>query len=61
MIHQKDEFLQKLGWMLYRTETGETDETVRFEPYELLNVFMWYSCVKGYLAANFPPFFKPAI
>lgn len=60
MIHQKDEFLQKLGWMLYRTETGETDETVRFEPYELLNVFMWYSCVKGYLAANFPHFFKPA-
>lgn len=60
MIHQRDEFLQKLGWLLYRTEDGKPDETVHFEPYELLNVFMWFSCAKGYLAANFPHFFKPA-
>lgn len=60
MIHQRDEFLQRLGWLLYRTPSGGTDETVHFQPYELLNVFMWYSCVKGYLATNFPHFFKPA-
>lgn len=60
MINQEDKFLQQLGWLLYRTEDGMRDETVHFEPYELLNVFMWFSCVKGYLAANFRHFFRPA-
>lgn len=60
MIHQKDEFLQKMGHYLYLTENGDVDETAVFEPYELLNMFMWFSCIKGYLAANFPHFFKPA-
>lgn len=58
MIHQQDRFLQQMGKLLYRMES--TDNTVRFEPYELLCVFMWFSCVKGYMAANFPHFFRPA-
>ena len=60
LIHKDDKFLQKMGWILYRDDTGNSDETAIFEPYELLNVFMWFSSVKEYLAENFPHFFKPA-
>lgn len=60
LIHKDDKFLQKMGCILYRDESGESDETAIFQPYELLNVFMWFSSVKGYLAENFPHFFKPA-
>lgn len=60
MIDKRDEYLQKLGWLMYRNEENKPDKTVRFEPYELLNVFMWFSCVKAYLAANFTHFFKPS-
>lgn len=60
LIHKDDKFLQKMGWILYRDEAGESDETAIFQPYELLNVFMWFSSVKGYLAENFPHFFKLA-
>ena len=60
LIHKDDKFLQKMGWILYRDDTGNSDETAIFQPFELLNVFMWFSSVKGYLAENFPHFFKPA-
>lgn len=60
LINKDDKFLQKMGWILYRNEAGNADETAIFQPYELLNVFMWFSSVKGYLAENFPHFFKPA-
>ena len=60
MLNQEDKFLQKMGWILYRDEAGKSDKTAIFQPYELLNVFMWFSSVKGYLAVNFPNFFKPA-
>lgn len=60
MIDKQDEYLQQLGWLLYRTESGDMDQTVQFQPYELLGIFMWFSSVKAYLAANFPNFFKPA-
>ena len=60
LIHKDDKFLQKMGWILYRDEAGKSDKTAIFLPFELLNVFMWFSSVKGYLAVNFPNFFKPA-
>lgn len=60
LIHKDDKFLKKMGWILYRNEAGKADETAIFQSYELLNVFMWYSSIKGYLAENFPHFFKPS-
>lgn len=60
MLNQEDKFLCKMAHLLYRTEDGSADETAHFEPYELLGVFMWFSSVKEYFAANFPHFFKPA-
>ena len=60
MLDKRDEYLQKMGWLMYRTEKGESDKTVHFKPFELLNVFMWFSCVKAYFAVNFPHFFKPS-
>lgn len=60
MLNQEDKFLQKMAHLLYRTEDGSADETAHFEPYELLGVFMWFSSVKEYFAANFPHFFRPA-
>ncbi|WP_334641520.1 hypothetical protein [Segatella copri] len=45
---------------MYRTAGGSASETAKFEPYELLGVFMWFSSVKEYFAANFPHFFRPA-
>ena len=60
MLNQEDKFLQKMAHLMYRTEDGSADETAHFEPYELLGVFMWFSSVKEYFAANFPHFFKPA-
>lgn len=60
LIHKDDKFLKKMGWILYRNKSGESDETAIFQSFELLNVFMWYSSIKGYLAENFPHFFKPS-
>lgn len=60
MLNQEDKFLQKMAHLLYRTEDGSADETAHFEPYELLGVFIWFSSVKEYFAANFTHFFKPA-
>ncbi len=60
MLNQEDKFLQKMAHLMYRTADGSADETAHFEPYELLGVFMWFSSVKEYFAANFPHFFKPA-
>ena len=60
MLNQEDRFLSKMAHLMYRTEDGSADETAHFEPYELLGVFMWFSSVKEYFAANFPHFFKPA-
>lgn len=60
MLNQEDKFLQKMAHLMYRTAAGSADETAHFEPYELLGVFMWFSSVKEYFAANFPHFFKPA-
>ena len=60
MLNQEDKFLQKMAHLMYRTEDGSADETAHFEPYELLGVFMWFSSVKEYFAANFTHFFKPA-
>lgn len=60
MLNQEDKFLSKMAHIMYRTADGSADETAHFEPYELLGVFMWFSCVKEYFAANFTHFFKPA-
>lgn len=60
MLNQEDKFLQKMAHLMYRTADGSADKTAHFEPYELLGVFMWFSSVKEYFAANFPHFFKPA-
>lgn len=60
MLNQEDKFLQKMAHLMYRTADGSADETAHFEPYELLGVFIWFSSVKEYFAANFPHFFKPA-
>lgn len=60
MLNQEDKFLSKMAHLMYRTEDGSADETAHFEPYELLGVFMWFSSVKEYFAANFTHFFKPA-
>lgn len=60
MLNQEDKFLQKMAHLMYRTADGSADETAHFEPYELLGVFMWFSSVKEYFAANFTHFFKPA-
>lgn len=60
MLNQEDKFLSKMAHLMYRTEDGSADETANFEPYELLGVFMWFSSVKEYFAANFTHFFKPA-
>lgn len=60
MLNQEDKFLSKMAHLMYRTADGSADETAHFEPYELLGVFMWFSSVKEYLAANFTHFFKPA-
>lgn len=60
MLNQEDRFLSKMAHLMYRTEDGSADETAHFEPYELLGVFMWFSSVKEYFAANFTHFFKPA-
>lgn len=60
MLNQEDKFLSKMAHLMYRTEDGSADETAHFEPYELLGVFMWFSNVKEYFAANFTHFFKPA-
>lgn len=60
MLNQEDKFLQKMAHLMYRTADGSADETAHFEPFELLGVFMWFSSVKEYFAANFTHFFKPA-
>lgn len=60
MLNQDDKFLSKMAHLMYRTADDSADETAHFEPYELLGVFMWFSSVKEYFAANFPHFFKPA-
>lgn len=60
MLNQEDKFLSKMAHLMYRTADGSADETAHFEPFELLGVFMWFSSVKEYFAANFPHFFKPA-
>lgn len=60
MLNQEDKYLSKMAHLMYRTADGSADETAHFEPYELLGVFMWFSSVKEYFAANFPHFFKPA-
>lgn len=60
MLNQEDKFLSKMAHLMYRTADGSADETAHFEPYELLGVFMWFSSVKEYFAANFTHFFKPA-
>ena len=60
MLNQEDKFLSKMAHLMYRTADGSADETAHFEPYELLGVFMWFSSVKEYFAANFPHFFKSA-
>ena len=60
MLNQEDKFLSKMAHLMYRTADGSADETANFEPYELLGVFMWFSSVKEYFAANFPHFFRPA-
>lgn len=60
MLNQEDKFLSKMAHLMYRTADGSADETAHFEPYELLGVFMWFSSVKEYFAANFPHFFRPA-
>ena len=60
MLNQEDKFLSKMAHLMYRTADGSADETAHFEPYELLGVFMWFSNVKEYFAANFTHFFKPA-
>lgn len=60
MLKQEDRFLLKMAQLMYRTAGGSASETAKFEPYELLGVFMWFSSVKEYFAANFPHFFRPA-
>lgn len=60
MLKQEDSFLLKMAQLMYRTADGSADETAKFEPYELLGVFMWFSSVKEYFAANLPHFFRPA-
>lgn len=60
MLNQEDKYLSKMAHLMYRTADGSADETAHFEPYELLGVFMWFSSVKEYFAANFTHFFKPA-
>lgn len=60
MLNQEDKFLSKMAHLMYRTEDGSADESAHFEPYELLGVFMWFSSVKEFFAANFTHFFKPA-
>ena len=60
MLNQEDKFLSKMAHLMYRTADGSADETAHFEPYELLGVFIWFSNVKEYFAANFTHFFKPA-
>lgn len=60
MLKQEGRFLLKMAQLMYRTAGGSADETAIFEPYELLGVFMWFSSVKDYFAANFPHFFRPA-
>lgn len=60
MLNQEDKYLSKMAHLMYRTADGSADKTAHFEPYELLGVFMWFSSVKEYFAANFPHFFKPA-
>ena len=60
MLKQEDRFLLKMAQLMYRTADGSADETAKFKPYELLGVFMWFSSVKEYFAANFPHFFRPA-
>ena len=60
MLNQEDKFLSKMAHLMYRTADGSADETAKFKPYELLGVFMWFSSVKEYFAANFPHFFRPA-
>lgn len=60
MLNQEDKFLCKMAHLMYRTADGSADETAHFEPYELLGVFIWFSSVKEYFAANFTHFFKPA-
>lgn len=60
MLKQEDRFLLKMAHLMYRTADGSADETAKFKPYELLGVFMWFSSVKEYFAANFPHFFRPA-
>ena len=60
MLNQEDKFLSKMAHLMYRTADGSADETAHFEPYELLGVFIWFSSVKEYFAANFTHFFKPA-
>lgn len=60
MLNQDDKFLSKMAHLMYRAADDSADETAHFEPYELLGVFMWFSSVKEYFAANFPHFFKPA-
>lgn len=60
MLNQEDKFLSKMAHLMYRTADDSADESAHFEPYELLGVFMWFSSVKEYFAANFPHFFKPA-
>lgn len=60
MLNQEDKYLSKMAHLMYRTADGSADKTAHFEPYELLGVFMWFSSVKEYFAANFTHFFKPA-
>lgn len=60
MLNQEDKYLSKMAHLMYRTADGSADETAHFEPYELLGVFIWFSSVKEYFAANFTHFFKPA-
>ncbi len=58
LMHREDRFLRQLGWILYRDEEGGRDDSVSFDPEELLGAFLWYSDFKSVAAANFPHFFK---
>lgn len=57
MASKEQQYLHKLGRILYRKKDGSMVE-VEFTPGETIGILFWYSWVKTVFAGHFPEFFR---
>lgn len=52
--------LERMGQIMFLNEKGESNDSVHFEEWQRLHVFLWFSYIKMVFAKHFPDFLQPA-